>query len=220
MLARPQESLELTRPGQLKTDEVSVTTLGFAQGETATFWVGTEEGHIYSANRYDRAGVKAGLVQNTVMKGHEGPILGMAFHPVQGAVDLSELVLTCGVDWTVKLWRAGAGVKKVFPNSSSTRSLSASTRGGSTTGIIDPIFSFEEADDYVYDVKWHPRHPALFGSVDGTGKFDLWNLNIDTEVSLFFWQVRFHLLLIRSQFRFPSFLPRSLHPRLQITREV
>jgi hypothetical protein len=32
-------------------------------------------------------------------------------------------------------------------------------------------------------VKWHPTHPAVFGSVDGTGKFDLWNLNQDVEVS-------------------------------------
>lgn len=45
-----------------------------------------------------------------------------------------------------------------------------------------PLYSFEHADDYVYDVKWSPSHPALFGSVDGTGQFDLWNLNADTEV--------------------------------------
>ena len=61
------------------------------------------------------------------------------------------------MDWTVKLWRAKA------------RSA--------------PVHSFEESDDYVYDVKWHPQHPAMFGTVDGTGKFDLWNLNKDTEVS-------------------------------------
>jgi hypothetical protein len=35
----------------------------------------------------------------------------------------------------------------------------------------------------VFDVKWHPNHPAVFGSVDGNGKFDLWNLNQDFEVS-------------------------------------
>jgi len=34
-------------------------------------------------------------------------------------------------------------------------------------------------------VKWHPAHPALFGTVDGSGKFDLWNLNADTEVLLY-----------------------------------
>lgn len=35
----------------------------------------------------------------------------------------------------------------------------------------------------MYDVKWSPTHPALFASVDGGAKFDLWNLNADTEVS-------------------------------------
>lgn len=48
-----------------------------------------------------------------------------------------------------------------------------------------PLYSFEHADDYVYDVKWSPSHPALFGSVDGTGQFDLWNLNADTEVCVY-----------------------------------
>lgn len=47
---------------------------------------------------------------------------------------------------------------------------------------VPPIYSFEEATDYVYDVRWHPVNPAVFGSVDGTGKFDLWNLNVATEV--------------------------------------
>ena len=51
---------------------------------------------------------------------------------------------------------------------------------------VSPIYSFDEADDYVYDVKWHPTHPALFGTVDGAGRFDLWNLNHDTEVRYFF----------------------------------
>lgn len=32
------------------------------------------------------------------------------------------------------------------------------------------------------DVKWSPIHPALFASVDSSGRLDLWNLNQDTEV--------------------------------------
>ena len=35
----------------------------------------------------------------------------------------------------------------------------------------------------MYDVAWSPTHPALFATVDGTGRLDLWNLNNDTEVS-------------------------------------
>lgn len=47
------------------------------------------------------------------------------------------------------------------------------------------IHSFEDNSDYVYDVQWSPIHPALFASVDGMGRLDLWNLNQDTEVQAF-----------------------------------
>lgn len=182
MLARPQETLELVHPAQNKTDEVSVTALGFPLGETTTFWCATEEGNVYAANRYDRAGAKAGLVQNEIYRGHSGPVTGIDFHPVEGSVDLSDLFLTCGVDWTVKLWRAGGalGGPSAGKTGGATGSKSGSTTGGANS--IAPLLSFEEADDYVFDVKWHPLHPAVFGTVDGAGKFDLWNLNADTEV--------------------------------------
>ncbi|TFK74907.1 WD40 repeat-like protein [Pluteus cervinus] len=165
MLAQPQETLELIHAGHNKTAEVAITTLDFPDNETTTFWVGTEEGNIYQANRYDRAGAKAGLNQYDVYKGHSGPVMGLHFHPLIGPVDFSDLFLSCSADWTVKLWRAKSLAKP-----------------STTLHSVPPLYSFDEADDYVYDVKWHPAHPALFGTVDGSGKFDLWNLNTDTEV--------------------------------------
>ncbi|KZP26626.1 WD40 repeat-like protein [Athelia psychrophila] len=165
MLAQPQETLELVHAGHNKTGEVAITTLDFPDNETTTFWVGTEEGNVYQANRYDRAGAKAGLNQYDVYKGHSGPVMGLHFHPLVGPVDFSDLFLTSSVDWTVKLWRA--------------KSL---TKPSTTVHPVAPMYSFDEADDYVYDVKWHPSHPASFGTVDGSGKFDVWNLNADTEV--------------------------------------
>ena len=166
MLAQPQETLELIHAGHNKTDEVAITCLDFPDNETTTFWVGTEEGSVYQANRYDRAGSKAGLNHHDVYKGHSGPVTGIDFHPLTGPVDFSDLFLTSSVDWTVKLWRAKSGAK---PSTSH--------------NAVHPLYSFEEADDYVYDIKWHPHHPAVFGAVDGSGRFDLWNLNNDTEVS-------------------------------------
>ena len=153
--------------GHNKTGEVAITTLDFPDNETTTFWVGTEEGNVYQANRYDRAGAKAGLNQYDVYKGHSGPVMGLHFHPLVGPVDFSDLFLTSSVDWTVKLWRA--------------KSL---TKPSTTVHPVAPMYSFDEADDYVYDVKWHPAHPASFGTVDGSGKFDVWNLNADTEVRI------------------------------------
>ncbi|GJJ11242.1 hypothetical protein Clacol_005474 [Clathrus columnatus] len=164
MLAQPQETLELVYSGHNKTNEVATTTLAFPDNETTTFYVGTEEGSVYQANRYDRAGAKAGLQQNDIYRGHSGPIMGIDFHPLHGSVDFSDYFLTCSVDWTVKLWRR------------------STAKPSNTIQYIAPLYSFDEADDYVYDVKWHPSHPALFGTVDGSGRFDLWNLNMDTEV--------------------------------------
>jgi dynein intermediate chain len=166
----PQEALPLTVPSHNKTDEVSITCLDFPDTETATFWIGTEEGSIYQANRYDRAAAKAGLssAPEDIYRGHAGPVTGIQFHPSSGSIDFSDLFLTSSVDWTVKLWR--------------TKGTQAKTAEKSTAGIA-PIHSFEESDDYVFDAKWHPNHPAVFGTVDGAGKFDLWNLNQDTEVS-------------------------------------
>ncbi|KAF8630746.1 hypothetical protein AX17_005341 [Amanita inopinata Kibby_2008] len=185
MLAQPQETLELIHGGHNKTGEVAITCLDFPASETTTFWVGTEEGHVYQANRYDRAGAKAGLNQHEVYRGHAGPVTGLHFHPIVGPVDFSDLFLTCSVDWTVKLWRA----RSLGASAAAAAAAAAASHGGKvgSGGVggsvgIAPAYSFDEADDYVYDVKWHPAHPALFGMVDGSGKFDVWNLNTDTEV--------------------------------------
>ena len=44
------------------------------------------------------------------------------------------------------------------------------------------LHTFEDYSEYVYDCKWSPINPALFATCDGSGRLDLWNLNLDTEV--------------------------------------
>ena len=177
----PQEALRMSAGPHNKTDEVSITCLDFPDSEPSTFWIGTEEGSVYQANRYDRASSKAGLNTEDIYRGHAGPVTGLHFHPSSGSIDFSDLFITSSVDWTVKLWRAKTGKPTSGAPSTSTK----------VQGNTTPIHSFEEADDYVFDVKWHPNHPAVFGSVDGNGKFDLWNLNQDVEVSLLYFLVQY-----------------------------
>ncbi|XP_074653456.1 cytoplasmic dynein 1 intermediate chain 1-like isoform X2 [Tubulanus polymorphus] len=100
-----------------------------------------------------RHGSKAGI--SDMFEGHQGPVTGIDCNTVPGQVDFSQLFLTSSFDWTVKLW----SIKEQRP-----------------------LYSFEDNSDYVYDARWSPIHPALFASVDGNGRIDLWNLNNDTEV--------------------------------------
>lgn len=72
-------------------------------------------------------------------------------------------MLSASADWSVNLW------SKNFTES--------------------PLFTFDFNDDYVYDAKFHPTNPSLFGCVDGLGKLDFWDLNKDVEVPLYRYDV-------------------------------
>ncbi|KAI2655242.1 Cytoplasmic dynein 1 intermediate chain 1 [Labeo rohita] len=100
-----------------------------------------------------RHGSKAGIGE--MFDGHQGPVTGISCHNAVGPVDFSHLFTTSSFDWTVKLW---------------------------STKHNKPLYSFEDNADYVYDIMWSPVHPALFATVDGNGRLDLWNLNNYTEV--------------------------------------
>lgn len=100
-----------------------------------------------------RHGAKTGITET--YEGHRGPITGISVNAVQGGIDFSHMFLTSSFDWSIKLW---------------------------SLKDTKPIYSFEDNGDYIMDVKWSPIHPALFASVDSSGRLDLWNLNQDTEV--------------------------------------
>lgn len=106
---------------------------------------------------YSKAGVQPGSYQS-----HSGMITGLHFSPHASLHGTPELFVTSAVDWTVKVWALGT-------------SKSTSTA---------PLCSLEGFEDYVYDVKWSPTHPAMFAAVDGAGKVQVFNLNIDQEVCL------------------------------------
>jgi dynein cytoplasmic 1 intermediate chain len=129
---------------------VASTCMAFADGETNSFLVGSEQG---SACRVFRHGKQKGV--ESQFAAHFGPVTGIDMHSARGPHDFSHLFLTSSIDWSCKLW--------------------------SQNSSAAPLHSFEDSSDYVSDIKWSPRHPALFASVDGTGTLRLWNLNRDTE---------------------------------------
>jgi dynein intermediate chain, cytosolic len=171
MLAQPQEFLELTTPPvkALKTDDLSPTCMAFPLSDPTYFLVGTEEGSIYPCHRYDRAGAKAGVEPRIFYSGHTAPVMSVDFHPARGPIDLGDLVLSSSLDWSVKIWKAR-------PPASTTASAA-----NAPTVAAAPILDLSR-EDVVYDAKWNPVKPGMFGLVDGAGQLELWDITSDIEV--------------------------------------
>ncbi|CAK9016272.1 Cytoplasmic dynein 1 intermediate chain 2 (Cytoplasmic dynein intermediate chain 2) (Dynein intermediate chain 2 [Durusdinium trenchii] len=93
-------------------------------------------------------GSKPGIAE--LYEGHDGPVTGVHMHPHQGSDSgissdtTTDLCLTSSFDWSIKLWRV-----KQFQS---------------------PVLTLDTFEDYVYDARWHPTHPAVFASTDGEGR--------------------------------------------------
>lgn len=171
MLTLPQEYLELhsPNPSAYKTDDVAPICMAFPASDPTYFLAGTEQGSILPVHRYDRAGAKAGVDARCTYRGHEAPVTGIDFHPARGKIDLGDLFVSCGLDWTVKVWRAK-------PPSSTSGSISGS--GGDT---VRPLLSILR-EDSVYSAKWSPTKPGVFGCVDGAGKLDVYDIGVSSDL--------------------------------------
>ena len=184
MLTLPQEYLELYAPAtantnttstggatstsSYKTDDVAPTSIAFPASDPTYFLAGTEQGAILPVHRYDRAGAKAGIDARCQYRSHSAPVMGIDFHPARGKLDLGDLFLSCGLDWSVKVWRAK-------PPSATVATISG------TTDLVRPLLTIPRSDA-VYDVRWSPTRPSIFGCVDGAGTFDVYDLNVSSEV--------------------------------------
>ncbi|KAJ4345377.1 uncharacterized protein N0V89_011507 [Didymosphaeria variabile] len=120
---------------------------------------------------YDRAGAKAGVDGRVKYGGHAAPVMSLDFHPAKGQIDLGDLVLSSSVDWSVKLW-------KVRPPAATGPSNTAAPGAAQQ---VTPILDIAR-EDLVYDARWSPVKPSVFGLVDGAGSLEVWDLNVDVEV--------------------------------------
>ncbi|EME49369.1 hypothetical protein DOTSEDRAFT_76700 [Dothistroma septosporum NZE10] len=170
ILTQPQEYLELhaPNPSAYKTDDVAPSCISFPASDPTYFLAGTEQGSIFPVHRYDRAGAKSGVDARTSYKGHDAPVTGIDFHPARGKIDLGDLFVSCGLDWSVKVWRAR-------PPTTNSATISGNAE------VIRPLVSIDR-DDSVYDVKWSPTKPDIFGCVDGGGRLDIYDINASSEV--------------------------------------
>lgn len=156
-LAEPRkETLDL-QSGTNKP--IAGTCFSFPVNDANNFVLGSEEGSIFQACLH---GAKAGLLGSfeegsgdAQTSSHHGPVTGVDFFRATTKGDFSHLFLSSSTDWTVKLW--------------------------SYRDTTKPIKTFDNAQDYVYDVKWSPINPAVFATADGMGNLDIWHLNKNLE---------------------------------------
>mgnify|MGYP000414926861 CR=1 FL=1 len=137
-----------------RVKDVGCTAMAFPSNETNAFYMGAEDGSIFQTQLHGSKIIDAAEEYS----GHFGPITGLDMHPI-GKDFYNEfagnLMLSSSVDWTVKLWN---------PKQQK-----------------EPLMSFEAYEEYIFDVKWSPKHPGLFAAIDGAGNLDVWNINKDLE---------------------------------------
>ena len=197
MLSQPQEYLQLTAPAPSKTEDISPTCMAFPPSDPTSFLVGTEEGTLHHCHRYDRAGSKAGIDACVRYRGHTAPIMSVDYHAARGPLDMSDLVLTGALDWTVKVWKirapsTAAAAAAATANSTmtySTDAFSNSLLGPSPTIAQSNLASQDvypivdiPCEDVVYSARWSPTRPSVLGIVDGAGSLEIWDLINDIEV--------------------------------------
>ncbi|PVU96496.1 hypothetical protein BB559_002376 [Furculomyces boomerangus] len=188
MLAQPFETINLVNQFDKRVDDVGVTCMDFADNETSSFWVGTQGGEVFTGNRYDGAGSKAGLVGSDLYNGHEAAISGLNVHPLFGPIDFTDIVATSSFDYTCKIWRSKSVLRASNPGlintyKSEPGQISSGMKGENFNTIM-PICSLDVFDDFVYDTKWSPSHPGILATGDGSGNLSIFNFNLDTQIPI------------------------------------
>jgi len=76
-------------------------------------------------------------------------------------MEASQLFLTSGMDFCVKLWNPNFGSKTPL----------ASFEWSEASDTLDTM-----EQPYISDVQWCPSHPTLFAACTGNGSVYLWDL--------------------------------------------
>lgn len=169
MLSRPRDSMDLIgSAGKQLGGPMAPTCISFSRSDQTCYLAGNEDGSIVNIQRYERAGARAGVDPRVAYTGHAAPVTSLQFHPSRGKVDLADLVLSGGLDWTLKLWRARPQGKTV------------ATPTGDVLLAEKPLLEMHR-DDAVYDVKWSPVRAGVFACVDGAGLLDVFDLGRNAE---------------------------------------
>jgi dynein intermediate chain, cytosolic len=171
----------LREPGESVQVGESVSCFAVAP-ESETLLLGDEHGAIYAAPTSSQSGgqrssrkqvrkldatdsegetlghfgMVTSLSTKVLKKGAASRVAGLSKGFLRGS---GGLVLSSGVDWTVKLWAPA------YSDS--------------------PLLSLvSHSYDYMSDVKWSPMHPTLFATASSNGTIGFWNLASSFETPI------------------------------------
>ena len=141
-------------------NEIGPLSIGTNQSNSSII-LGCDENDIYNIKLEER---KYTVIDT--YKGSKGPVFCVDIHPSHAdwGNAFSDLFLSCGADWTTKLW--------------------------TTSQSDEPLLTFNQSKDYVYSAKWHPTNPSIFATADGSGYIDLWDLNRDKEIPTYRYDLK------------------------------
>lgn len=168
-LSKPQDILELQKPvkSSLYSNLAVVpTSMTVSATDASLFFVGTENGNVYQCNRTGDATRNPGIDPRGYYDGHTALVTSVDLQKSKGNIDLSQVLLTASLDWSIKLWK----IKKF-----SDTSIITTNDYDDFQSRIEPIFDIQ-CDYPVYDAAWSPICPELFASVDGSGRLSVWNV--------------------------------------------
>ena len=143
------------------SNEIGPLCIGACQSKNSSIIVGCDENEIFNIKLEEK---RYNVIDS--YRGSKGPVFCVDPHPLcpEGGNTFSDLFLSCGADWTTKLW--------------------------STSQPDEPLLTFNQSKDYVYSCKWHPVNPSIFATGDGSGYIDLWDLNRDKEIPTFRYDLK------------------------------
>ncbi|KRX01996.1 WD40-repeat-containing domain [Pseudocohnilembus persalinus] len=155
MLNQPQrkENMKYKNAKDGSVHEVNITCLNFKEDEANSFLVGNENGNLYSGLLHSNNE----QVLNNCYQGHNAPITAISQGSIQdNSPYLSNLVLTSSFDWSIKLWNPSVSQQS--------------------------LYTFENNEDYIYDIQWNKQNPSMFATATGDGYIDIWDLQHDMEL--------------------------------------
>ena len=163
--SKPLLRIELVLKDEQKPEfnQIGVLGVGYNPNMANSLLIGSDDYNIYNVSTFENE--NNDNIINTYSS-HGGPVYSVDMHPSsqEGLIDHSDLFLSSSADWTTRLW--------------------------STSRINEPLWIFDQSNDYIYTCKWHPINPSVFVTGDGAGFIDYWDLNREKEYQIFRYDVK------------------------------